>query len=110
MAEALCHKAELLRIDHPLSEHSVVTISVGGCSMIPQGDHLADRLLKRADKAEIGRKPSPESFLDYAMRNKWPNSKEFAKAPEPARCIAIGFSMAPSFSLVARSTINSDIA
>ena len=51
MAEVLCHNVALQRIDHPLSEHSIVTVSVGGCSMIPQENLHANELLKRADEA-----------------------------------------------------------
>lgn len=69
MAKTLCHEVGLLKIDHPLSEHSIVTISVGWCSAIPRDPLSTKELLKRADEALYQAKIRGRNRAEMFQRN-----------------------------------------
>lgn len=50
LATSLCEAVAALQLDHPLSEHLKVTVSVGACSLVPK-DAQASDVLKMADDA-----------------------------------------------------------
>ncbi len=50
-AQLLCNKIRALGIEHTVSTHGVVTISIGGISLVPNRDTTAASLLKLADAA-----------------------------------------------------------
>lgn len=50
LATSLCEAVAALQLEHPLSGHRKVTVSVGGCSLVP-GSAQASDVLKMADQA-----------------------------------------------------------
>lgn len=51
LAERLRHAVHALGVDHGMSPHGIVTVSVGGATIVPNGDALPQTLIDQADEA-----------------------------------------------------------
>lgn len=65
IAQAMCNAVSALNLNHPESEHKVVTISLGVCTEQLDKAHDAAFLLKRADDALYETKESGRNKIQF---------------------------------------------
>jgi diguanylate cyclase (GGDEF)-like protein len=67
LGEKICKKIESLHLEHPLSEHKHVTVSMGLCSTTPVQEETSENLLKAADDALYQAKNNGRNRLELAQ-------------------------------------------